>query len=290
MSCSPTSTISSSSSPSPASPTNRLRRPSHLGLWSTANSAAFTTPEKQPRSLSIRTAEGQCVSILNDDSPISSGASDAGSDDSRHYPHSDCGLRLSIPMPSPGNSLHCIRRTHSSGGIALPSPQPTRLPSLSALVEAAALVSDSRDMPMLLPPPCTPSYSPSHSHSLHLHPASAPAYSRVALRTQNKRKYPCTFPGCGKAFTTSGHLSRHFRIHTGEKNYHCLYPGCASRFSRQDNMMQHYRTHLSPRSRRNRTMRSASEYAGYAAGSAFSPYKRPATQHSPSALAQWSFF
>ncbi|ORX75030.1 hypothetical protein DL89DRAFT_219763, partial [Linderina pennispora] len=45
------------------------------------------------------------------------------------------------------------------------------------------------------------------------------------------------------------HLSRHYRIHTGEKNYHCLYPGCTSRFSRQDNMMQHYRTHLSPRSR-----------------------------------------
>ncbi|KAI9499803.1 hypothetical protein BX070DRAFT_180066, partial [Coemansia spiralis] len=57
------------------------------------------------------------------------------------------------------------------------------------------------------------------------------------------RKYVCTFTGCGKAFTTSGHLSRHFRIHTGEKNYHCLYPGCTSRFSRQDNMMQHYRTH-----------------------------------------------
>lgn len=49
----------------------------------------------------------------------------------------------------------------------------------------------------------------------------------------------------------SGHLARHNRIHTGEKNFHCLYPGCPSRFSRQDNMMQHYRTHLSPRSRRN---------------------------------------
>ncbi|ORX65483.1 hypothetical protein DL89DRAFT_215649, partial [Linderina pennispora] len=51
---------------------------------------------------------------------------------------------------------------------------------------------------------------------------------------------------CGKAFTTSGHLSRHHRIHTGEKNFVCLHPSCNSRFSRQDNMMQHYRTHLSP--------------------------------------------
>ncbi|KAI9487175.1 MAG: hypothetical protein EXX96DRAFT_68429 [Benjaminiella poitrasii] len=67
---------------------------------------------------------------------------------------------------------------------------------------------------------------------------------------QSKRKYHCTEPGCNKSFTTSGHLARHNRIHTGEKNFPCLFPGCQSRFSRQDNMMQHYRTHMSPKSRR----------------------------------------
>ncbi|KAF3932304.1 hypothetical protein ABW19_dt0206618 [Dactylella cylindrospora] len=54
------------------------------------------------------------------------------------------------------------------------------------------------------------------------------------------RKYTCH---CGKSFTTSGHLARHTRIHTGEKNYECPQPGCGARFSRQDNCMQHFRTH-----------------------------------------------
>ncbi|ORX94896.1 hypothetical protein K493DRAFT_301770 [Basidiobolus meristosporus CBS 931.73] len=67
---------------------------------------------------------------------------------------------------------------------------------------------------------------------------------------QSRRKYKCNYPGCFRSFTTSGHLARHNRIHTGEKNFPCLMPGCPSRFSRQDNMMQHYRTHMSSKSRR----------------------------------------
>ncbi|KAF8474767.1 hypothetical protein BDZ91DRAFT_711668 [Kalaharituber pfeilii] len=71
-------------------------------------------------------------------------------------------------------------------------------------------------------------------------PKSSSAASPVIKRSS--RRYTCQ---CGKSFTTSGHLARHTRIHTGEKNYVCPEPNCGARFSRQDNCMQHYRTHQS---------------------------------------------
>lgn len=117
--------------------------------------------------------------------------------------------------------------------------------------------------------------SPSSSDDGHASPTRSHMASIRSSSTYGKRRYHCMEPGCNKSFTTryrlysaeyiffyrnltksyqnyimySGHLARHNRIHTGEKNFACLHPGCPSRFSRQDNMMQHYRTHMSARSR-----------------------------------------
>ncbi|QLQ80440.1 hypothetical protein HG537_0D04400 [Torulaspora globosa] len=59
---------------------------------------------------------------------------------------------------------------------------------------------------------------------------------------EQRRRHVCKV--CSKGFTTSGHLARHNRIHTGEKNHFCPFEGCNQRFSRHDNCIQHYRTHL----------------------------------------------
>ena len=84
--------------------------------------------------------------------------------------------------------------------------------------------------------------------------ASAPTQSNVpftiTIPSTKQRKFLCKT--CSMAFTTSGHLSRHNRIHTGERNYTCPYEGCKQRFSRHDNCLQHYRTHLKKQQRRKR--------------------------------------
>ncbi|KAI0025463.1 hypothetical protein F4780DRAFT_333316 [Xylariomycetidae sp. FL0641] len=66
------------------------------------------------------------------------------------------------------------------------------------------------------------------------------------------KRYPCRYRdthGCEKTFTTSGHASRHSKIHTAEKAVQCTYPGCHKKFTRADNMKQHLETHFKEKSR-----------------------------------------
>lgn len=60
------------------------------------------------------------------------------------------------------------------------------------------------------------------------------------------KRYPCRFKekfGCDRTFTTSGHASRHSKIHTAEKSVACSWIGCTKKFTRADNMKQHLETH-----------------------------------------------
>ena len=77
-------------------------------------------------------------------------------------------------------------------------------------------------------------------------PASSPLLSQTSQSTAQpptpaatsapKKKHVCST--CERAFTTSGHLARHSRVHTGERNHKCPFPGCETRCSRQDNLQQ----------------------------------------------------
>ncbi|KAH6895181.1 hypothetical protein B0T10DRAFT_455448 [Thelonectria olida] len=81
-------------------------------------------------------------------------------------------------------------------------------------------------------------------------PSSQAATSPMPDRP-NKR-YPCRYReshGCEKTFTTSGHASRHSKIHTAEKAVQCTFHGCQKKFTRADNMKQHLETHYKDKTR-----------------------------------------
>ncbi|KAI0140820.1 hypothetical protein BJ166DRAFT_112218 [Pestalotiopsis sp. NC0098] len=76
--------------------------------------------------------------------------------------------------------------------------------------------------------------------------------SNSPVPERSAKRYPCRYRdshGCEKTFTTSGHASRHSKIHTAEKAVQCTYPGCHKKFTRADNMKQHLETHYKDKSR-----------------------------------------
>lgn len=84
--------------------------------------------------------------------------------------------------------------------------------------------------------------APRHASAMSSATTSRSTGKRARSPIEQRRRYVCKT--CVKGFTTSGHLARHNRIHTGEKNHVCPHPGCGQRFSRHDNCVQHYKTHL----------------------------------------------
>ncbi len=84
--------------------------------------------------------------------------------------------------------------------------------------------------------------------------------SSERAESSSGRRYPCRFKdshGCDKSFTTSGHASRHSKIHTAEKAVHCSFQGCQKKFTRADNMKQHLETHYKERSRSSTSHKSS---------------------------------
>ncbi|KAJ3209148.1 transcriptional repressor, partial [Clydaea vesicula] len=67
---------------------------------------------------------------------------------------------------------------------------------------------------------------------------------KIVQIIDGKKRFACTFFGCEKTFTTSGHVARHLRIHNQIKPFACPIEECNSIFARHDNMKQHHKAHL----------------------------------------------
>ncbi|XWW93173.1 hypothetical protein V2A60_001102 [Cordyceps javanica] len=184
-------------------------------------------------------AAGRRVSLLNDDGPR---------------------------QPSSYNMAHAYA-TPPSGASSPTSPQIWRSSSYDSQVSGSDAVSP-------LTPALDYAYTSSQPSSRAsntkrpLHYASSRSTSNEddvpvaagAAQDRPAKRYPCRFRdshGCEKTFTTSGHASRHSKIHTAEKAVQCTFAGCQKKFTRADNMKQHLETHYKDKSRSSGSHRAA---------------------------------
>lgn len=147
------------------------------------------------------------------------------------------GLAGSVPVASQQNYYHS---NTASGDII--TPIAGAIPSYQDVYALPPIPSQLQPQPLLRQQQQQQQHLQPQQPQLTQPQLGATPAQELYTASGNMRKHLCKV--CGKGFTTSGHLARHNRIHTGVKNHTCSYPGCGAKFSRHDNCMQHYKTHL----------------------------------------------
>ena len=140
--------------------------------------------------------------------------------------------------PSLSNDLPQLAFLAASGAISLPQDmlsqplsmsQPTQHPSLTGgahggIINLVTNVGMKRKTP--------PRRSPNNS---------SVAKKPKAPKSPSEKPHICPVENCGKRFSRSDELTRHLRIHTGQKPFQCHI--CLRCFSRSDHLTTHIRTH-----------------------------------------------
>jgi len=206
-------------------------------------------------SMHVINAEGRRISLLNDDSashsrpamhswPAVSYTSTAPSTASYQYP----GYRSSSSSPHTPELLRSesYDSQHSSNEPVSPMTPNFGHGYYASSVEARTPYEDYADF--------ASAYGSTRPHYSDSRAGSYDADSVTGMPTGDKaaKRYPCRYKDthrCDKTFTTSGHASRHSKIHTAEKAVPCSFEGCTKKFTRADNMKQHLDTHYKDKSR-----------------------------------------
>ncbi|XP_014850084.1 PREDICTED: early growth response protein 1-like [Poecilia mexicana] len=126
---------------------------------------------------------------------------------------------------------------------APPYAQPTTIPMLPdyLLPQPDAEVDQKPVLPPLTPLPAIKAFSSQFQpHGVACRSRKLPA-GRQCKTPPHERPYACPADGCDRRFSRSDELTRHVRVHTGQKPFQCRI--CMRNFSRSDHLTTHIRTH-----------------------------------------------
>ncbi|XP_071760234.1 early growth response protein 1-like [Centroberyx gerrardi] len=119
--------------------------------------------------------------------------------------------------------------------------QQQQQPPLTPLSTIKAFSSQMQPQPQALPAHCSAG-APAFQSQL---PKSGRArkfpVGRQCKTPPHERPYACPAEGCDRRFSRSDELTRHVRVHTGQKPFQCRI--CMRSFSRSDHLTTHIRTH-----------------------------------------------
>ena len=190
--------------------------------------------------MQARDAAGRKVSLLNDDASAAAPQRPSFPAMSRPYEPSRIG------SASP-NTPELMRSDSYDSNIST-SPGSPLTPTAYEFARSQAYASGRPFYDEYDQSAKRPAYAPTSRSNSYDDAASTTS----AMPDRPGKRYPCRYReshGCEKTFTTSGHASRHSKIHTAEKAVQCTFPSCQKKFTRADNMKQHLETHYKDKSR-----------------------------------------
>ncbi|XP_060942383.1 early growth response protein 1-like isoform X2 [Limanda limanda] len=158
-------------------------------------------------------------------------------------PYSSPAVADLLPPPTDSQQSPQSFRPHGPPP-AYPASRPEP-PPLAVQVQDAGLTRDQKLTPLSTITAFSSQIQTQPRGSAHQLPKSGRTrkspVGRQCKTPPHERPYACPAAGCERRFSRSDELTRHVRVHTGQKPFQCRI--CMRSFSRSDHLTTHIRTH-----------------------------------------------